>query len=169
MCHGVGGPSLNDVPVRSPLARVTAFAAVGWMTAFALLHLYWALGGTLGLPSGVEVSDRIGLLIVDILAIPFCILAAVVSVVLARTSDRPGVTALAWLACLVAFVHAAPTVGIDLLAGLGLANQTLSTPTDVFLAHLYEPLWMATAVVCGLAAGFHMSSTRAATSVRLRP
>jgi hypothetical protein len=47
-----------------------AYAACAWALAFAVVHLYWALGGAVGLPPGMSVGMNRALFVIDIVAVP---------------------------------------------------------------------------------------------------
>jgi hypothetical protein len=50
-----------------------AYAACAWALAFAVVHLYWALGGAVGLPPGMSVGMNRALFVIDIVAVPLCV------------------------------------------------------------------------------------------------
>lgn len=50
-----------------------AYAACAWALAFAVVRLYWALGGAVGLPTGMSVGMNRALFVFDIVAVPLCV------------------------------------------------------------------------------------------------
>jgi hypothetical protein len=140
---------------RAGRPRWPAYAVAGWMALFAGLHAYWAFGGGAGLPNGVRVPDRPVLLAIDVLAIPLCLAGAVIALALVRPwgrqlPRRPLIGALC-AAAVLAFVHSAPTMTDDLLGALGLFDLNLHTEAVRLVHFVFEPLWMAGGLLCGLA------------------
>ncbi|MER5864758.1 hypothetical protein [Kitasatospora sp. NPDC002040] len=54
---------------NSRWARAGSYGAAGWGLAFALVHLYWLLGGRTGLPAGLSLRDNLPLLVIDVAAL----------------------------------------------------------------------------------------------------
>src|SRR2546422_785176 len=67
-----------------------AYAAAAWGSFFSFVHLYWLLGGRLGLPAGLSLTDHAPLLVIDILAIPGCLAAAALALALAHARPAAG-------------------------------------------------------------------------------
>ncbi len=136
--------------------RWPAYAVATWMTSFAGVHVYWVLGGGAGLPDGIRVSDRPALVAVDVLAIPLCLAGAAVALALVQPwgnrLPRRWLIGTMCAAALLAFAHSAPTIADDLLDALGLLDLNLQNEADRLAHFVYEPLWMAGAVLCALAA-----------------
>ena len=64
-------------------------AAGIWAGAFAVVHVYWALGGRIGVPESAEpISQRTWFLVYDVVAGALCVLAVVLLVALARACRR---------------------------------------------------------------------------------
>ncbi|QBD76750.1 DUF3995 domain-containing protein [Ktedonosporobacter rubrisoli] len=63
-----------------------------WALLFAVVHIYWVMGGTAGLvvPAGKTTVLAAGgpLLAIDIAAIPLCIIAGVIALALVQTWSR---------------------------------------------------------------------------------
>jgi len=103
--------------------RLVAVAAIVWSLSFAVIHVAWALGSRVAL-GGRRVSGV--LLAIDIVAIPFCLLAGWVAWRL-RDEDHAAprraaprlVGRLAWAACLI--------LG---LRGLGTIQALVAPPQD---------------------------------------
>lgn len=66
-----------------------AYSAGAWALAFAVVHLYWALGDTVGLPSGLTVGMNPALFAIDVLAVPLCVVVALLALSLIRPWRRP--------------------------------------------------------------------------------
>lgn len=117
-------------PIR---IRAIAVAAIAWSLAFAAIHLAWALGSTAGL-DGRRVTGV--LLVIDVVAIPLCLLAAWVAWQLrddvhARQAPR-SVRRLAWAAAAV--------LG---LRGLGTVQALIAPPDDAtLLTRLVDPYFL---------------------------
>lgn len=138
------------------MPRWPAYAAATWVVCFAIMHLYWAFGGSIGRSDGTRVPDNPLLLAIDALAAPLCVAGVVLALAPVRRWE-------AWLsarwpvrllcaASLLAFVHSAPTIADDLLDALGLLDLGLHTHADRITHFVVEPFWMVGAVLCGLAA-----------------
>ncbi|MFH8379909.1 DUF3995 domain-containing protein [Kitasatospora sp. NPDC018058] len=141
---------------RAGLPRIAAYAAATWSAAFSAVHLYWLLGGRLGLPDGLSVLGNTPLLVIDILAIPLCALAAVLALALvrpwgARLPARPLAVAL-WGTTALLLVHAAPSVSD--WAALAFGSRTTSDFDAMgrFATLLYEPFFMTGGLLFALAA-----------------
>ncbi len=140
---------------RSWWAAWAAYAACSWALVFAAVHLYWVLGGTVGLPPGLSLLSNTPLLVVDLLAIPLCIIAAVLALALVRAWGRwfPRWMLLtaAWGTSALFVVHALPSVVDDVVLGLGLRMEEL-TLMDRYILFLYEPWFLVGGVLFGAAA-----------------
>lgn len=132
----------RSAPVRGRRA-LGAYAAAAWAVLFALVHVYWLLGGRAGLPEGQDLYDNLPLLVINVLAIPLSFMAAALALALvrpwgARFSVKPlrlGV----WGTAGLLLVHALPSVPdwVRLAAG-SLAASELGTD-ERFVTLLYEP------------------------------
>jgi hypothetical protein len=76
----------NRRSAASPTARLAAYAAAAWGLSFAAVHAYWAAGGTGGL-EGERVTGA--LLAIDVVAIPLCLVAAVLGLATVHPSLWP--------------------------------------------------------------------------------
>lgn len=61
-----------------------SYATCGWALVFAVVHLYWALGGTVGLPKGFTVAMNPALFAIDVLAVPLCFIGALLALSFVR-------------------------------------------------------------------------------------
>lgn len=140
-----------------------AYGAFTWMILFGAVHVYWLAGGTGGLPSGRRVTDSVGLLVADIIAIPLCIVGAALALALARPErTRPTgrtLQRLAWGTAALAVAHAAPAMVSWVLRPLGFKTGELSAD-DRFSLFLYEPFWLLGGIVFALAAWEHRRALR---------
>ena len=83
----------GDVPEEASDARLqwsewAAYAACAWALTFAAVHLYRALGGTVGLPPGFTVAMKPALFVIDVLAVPLCVVGALLTLSLVRPWGR---------------------------------------------------------------------------------
>ncbi|WP_255170196.1 DUF3995 domain-containing protein [Natrononativus amylolyticus] len=67
---------------RARAAAVSGYAAAAWALLFGAAHVYWAVGGTLGLQGNAMTGV---LLAINLIAIPLCFLAAIVALALVRS------------------------------------------------------------------------------------
>ncbi len=115
--HGLD--SFNRLP---PIVRRSALAAVAWGLLFAAIHAYWAVGGTVGL-EGERVTGA--LLVIDLIAVPLCLLAAATAGAAVRPSLWPApfwmLRAAAWAAGIV----------LGLRGLMGIAQTALGQAGDV--------------------------------------
>jgi Protein of unknown function (DUF3995) len=132
-----------------------AYAATAWALAFAVVHLYWALGGTVGLPRGMSVGMNPVLFVVDVLAIPLCVVGALLALSLVRPwgrlFPRRLLLAGAWAVCALLVVHSAPTLVDDGLVAVGLRNGSLSS-LERWSLLVYEPWFFVGGALYGAAA-----------------
>ena len=122
-----------------------AYGAAVWGVLFALVHLYWALGGRAGLPADVSVKGSTPLLVISIVAVPLCLAAAVLALALVRPFGRivgdSWLLAGAWAAAALMIVHAAPAVVVATQHLLD-ADAGALTPEERYSWLLYEPYWL---------------------------
>ncbi|SMD19308.1 DUF3995 domain-containing protein [Lentzea albidocapillata] len=140
-----------------------SYATAAWAFAFALIHVYWAFGGGLGLPDGFSVPDNTALLIIDIIAVPLCVGGGLLGLALVRPwgarFPRRLLLAAAWSMSALCLIHSVPTV---ISAGIVLARgtrHTLSLP-EQFSYFGYEPYWFLGGLLAGLAALVYQRATR---------
>lgn len=67
---------------------MAAYSACAWAITFAVVHLYWALGGVLGLPLGMSVRMNPVLFVIDVIAVPLCALGALLALSLVQPWGR---------------------------------------------------------------------------------
>ncbi|MEU5714503.1 DUF3995 domain-containing protein [Streptomyces sp. NPDC020403] len=133
-----------------------SYGAAAWGLAFALVHLYWLLGGRTGLPAGLSLGDNLPLLIIDVVAIPLSLVATALALALIRPwgvlIPRRLLRTTAWGTTALMVVHALPSV-VDWTA-LAVGARTADELTDLerFATFLYEPWFLAGGVLFGLAA-----------------
>ncbi|MEU3602213.1 DUF3995 domain-containing protein [Streptomyces sp. NPDC006798] len=118
----------TDQPAAAPLLRAAANAAVAWSVLFGVFHIYWALGGSLGLGDGAQVKAGLtgGMLAYDLMVAVLCFVGAWVAQELGRApAARPLFPR--WM-----FLTMAWTATIALVArgGIGIADDILRS-TDI--------------------------------------
>jgi uncharacterized protein DUF3995 len=127
-------------------ARAVSGAAAVWAVAFSAVHVYWLAGGTLGLPGGMSVVDNVPLLIIDVIAVPACMVAAWLAWLLPgrgprRVSRRMRLGA-GWLVTAVLLGHSLPTVP-DWARVLFTSARLSDLPLmERFTVGLYEPWFL---------------------------
>lgn len=143
------GISNTPRPSRQPAHRgAAAIAAAAWCALFGAVHVYWALGGAVGLPTDLRLIDHPKLFIADLVAIPLCFTFAYVCIALRRDRTRVSLLIGAGLICLV---HSVPTLieyGWRLISGAGLQGLSERESLAVFV---YEPFWFLGGVLLLLA------------------
>ncbi|MFJ5229982.1 DUF3995 domain-containing protein [Kitasatospora sp. NPDC088391] len=147
---------LPRLPLTAPVRRAAALAAAGWSALFSLVHLYWLLGGRVGLPDELSVLDNTPLLVIDIAAVPMCAVAAALALALLRppTGRIPAarlLLAARATAALLVF-HALPS--IPDWAALAFGHESVADLDTMarFATFLYEPFFLAGGLLFGLAA-----------------
>lgn len=141
-----------------------AYAAAGWMVLFGAVHVYWALGGTAGLPAGFSVRDSVAFLVVDLVAVPLCGLGAVLALALVRPFGRRVrrwmLLAAAWATTALLTLHALPAMVVLLGLAVGVLDAELDE-RDRLSLFLYEPYWLLGGILFGLATVSGQRSGRA--------
>ncbi len=103
------------IPIPPRGMERTAIVICWWGLLFAAIHVYWLAGGKLGLPIDGNIYMNLPLLVIDILAIPMCLLASFTGLSLIRSwgarFPRWIRLALAWFGFLVPFLHAVQGYG----------------------------------------------------------
>jgi Protein of unknown function (DUF3995) len=164
MVEGAGDVPGATSDTRRRWPGWAAYAATTWAFVFALVHLYWALGGTAGLPKGMSVDVNPALFVIDVLAVPLCLVGALLALSLVRPwgrrIPRRLLLAGAWAVCALLVVHSAPT----LVAG-GLVVTDLSDAEPSVLERwslfVYEPWFFMGGILYGTAAwGYDRRSSR---------
>ncbi len=142
-------------PTRSPRAVWPAYAACAWTLVFAAVHVYWALGGTVGLPPGFTVSMNRALFVIDLVSIPLSGVGALLALTLVRPwgrrFPRGMLLTAAWGVCTLMLLHAAPTLIEGGLIATGLVANDLSAEDRLSLV-LYEPWFLIGGTLFGTAA-----------------
>lgn len=137
---------------------MAAYAASVWAFAFAVVHLYWALGGTTGLPRGMSVGMNPALFVIDVLAVPLCLVGALLSLSLVRPwghlFPRRLLLAGAWAVCALLVVHSVPTLVWGGLVVTGLRDAELSL-LERWSLFVYEPWFFVGGILYGAAAWVH--------------
>ncbi|MGH3728274.1 MAG: DUF3995 domain-containing protein [Micromonosporaceae bacterium] len=127
--------------------NVPGYLAAAWAALFAVVHLYWLAGGRLGLPEQLSLFDNLPLLIIDIIAIPMCAVAAVLALALVcpwgRRLPRRLVLAGAWTTAAVLVVHAVPSMVDWVALAVGARTPGDLTALERFATFLYEPFFLA--------------------------
>ncbi|MFF0297822.1 DUF3995 domain-containing protein [Kitasatospora sp. NPDC004614] len=145
----------TSVGLRPPFRRIAAQAAALWSAVFALVHLYWLLGGRAGLPGGLSVLDNTPLLVIDIIAVPLCAVAAALALALIRPwGERLPARGLLWAArgtAVLLIVHAAPSVPEWLALAAGHRSAAELDAMARFATVLYEPFFLAGGLLFGCA------------------
>lgn len=135
--------------------NAAAYGACAWSLAFAAVHLYWALGGTVGLPPGMSVGMNPALFVIDVVAIPLCVVGALLALCFVRpwgrALPRRLLLACGWGACAVLVFHSAPTLlrGALMVVGLLDAEPSVLERWSLFV---YEPWFFAGGLLYGLSA-----------------
>lgn len=133
-----------------------AYAAATWSVLFALVHVYWLLGGRAGLPDGMDLFGNTALLIIDVIAIPLSFGAAALALALVRPwgerFPRRLLRAGVWGTTGLLLVHALPSIP-DWIA-LAAGTRTLGdfSADERFVTVLYEPWFLAGGLLFGAAA-----------------
>jgi len=149
----------DDMPGAASDARRrwpewAAYAAPGrsrsrWCT------FYWALGGTVSLPAGLTVSMNPALFAIDVLAVPLCVVGALLALSLirpwGRLFPRRLLLACAWTVCALLIFHSVPTLIGDGLVIAGLRTGDLSV-LERWSLFVYEPWFFTGGVLYGAAA-----------------
>ena len=158
----------TQIEIAHPIGQTRAagwagYAACGWGIAFAVVHLYWVLGGTLGLPPGWSLQSNTPLLVIAVIAIPLCLGAAALALALVRPRGRRVPRRLllsaAWGVAALFVVHAAPALPDYVGLALGRHAGALAPP-DRFDLFLYEPWFLVGGIVFGLAAWGYQRRSR---------
>lgn len=129
------------------VALGAGYAAAGWAVAFALVHVYWLADGRLGLPDGRSVWSSTPLLVIDVIAIPLCALAAAVALApLRRWGARVPARLLGlalWGTTALLVLHAAPSVPDWIALAAGSRSGAELDSMARFATFGYEPFFLA--------------------------
>ncbi|MGW7444425.1 DUF3995 domain-containing protein [Kitasatospora sp. NPDC054795] len=152
------------------VVRGAGYAAAGWAVAFALVHLYWLADGRLGLPDGRSVWSSTPLLVIDVIAIPLCAVAAAVALAPlrrwgARVPARLLGTAL-WGTTALLVLHAAPSVPDWIALAVGSRSGAELDAPARFVTFGYEPFFLAGGLLFAAASLGHRVPGRSAVVSR---
>ncbi len=146
--------------MKEKLARLrphAAWAAFWWSVVFFTPHVYWAVGGTAGLPDSEPLKGAIA--VVNYAAIVLSALAAVLALALARRWDAPVsrwiLLAGAWVACALLALRGAG----GLVQGI-LADGEWSEQGSDALVIGFEGLFLLGGILFGFAAREYSRATR---------
>ena len=129
---------------RNPAAVLAAL----WAVAFCLTHLYWAFGGTRLLPTGLRLSGHSTIYLIDLFAIPACLIAAGSAWRISRGPYRRWIFLLGSAGAVIMLWHA----GLNyLFLGVRSALGQPMTTNDRYYAFLFEPFWLVGGVLWLLA------------------
>ncbi|MCX2729091.1 DUF3995 domain-containing protein [Saccharopolyspora sp. NFXS83] len=133
---------------------VASHGAAAWSVVFGLVHVYWLAGGGVGLPPGTSLASNLPLLIIDVVAIPLCALAALVALAPIRPwgsrVPRWLLHAAVWGVAALLVVHALPSVVDWLLLASGRLAVADLDPMARFVTLLYEPVFLTGGLLFGL-------------------
>ncbi|MBA3676483.1 MAG: DUF3995 domain-containing protein [Sphingosinicella sp.] len=122
---------------------------------FGIVHIYWALGGTLGLPTGFVMHDNIPIFMADLVAIPLCGVAALLAIALSRappSGRRPWLVLAAGVAAsILFFAHSVPPLTMAVIDAAKVGS-ILATEKDRLSLLVYEPFWLLGGILFGAAA-----------------
>jgi hypothetical protein len=146
-------------------ADVGAYAACAWSLAFAAVHLNWALGGTALLPLGMSVGMNPALFVIDVIAVPLCLLGALLALSFVRpwgrAFPRRALLACGWGVCAILVLHSAPTLVRGALVAVGLLDADLSV-LERWSLFVYEPWFFTGGLLYGLSAWCYGRRSRTA-------
>lgn len=168
---------MNEDPRARASPKLWGRIACAWAVAFALLHLYWALGGSwgLGVSAGPLAEERplwfvvVGLWGVGLL----CLVGGVLGWVLARPRPRNSTGAVAkllgWCVCAVLLVRAI-VVEVMLLIDTTGMETAVSSEQRLWTLLLWNPWFLVGGVAFGLAArGFGSARAQERESTGVAP
>lgn len=123
------------------LPTLTGYAACVWAFIFGVVHVYWAIGGTIGLQG----NSMTGLLfIINLVAIPLCFVAAVVAFGIVRS----------WTQFLPHWMWLTAASGAGLLltlrGGVGLLQTILSGNHVPLLLVAYDSWFLLGGILFGM-------------------
>lgn len=142
--------------------------SLAWMLLVAMVYASWATGGPALLPAGFDVRGHLPLLAVDLVAIPLCLVGAVVVWLLRPDQPASRLRSRWWVRPPAAFgaalmlAHVASGV-VRLTLGSWFGHPADDLARMVFW--LYEPYWLLGGVLLALTLHGHGRARRSA----LRP
>lgn len=148
------------------VARGAGYAAAGWAVAFALVHVYWLADGRLGLPDGLSVWSSTPLLVIDVIAIPLCAVAAAVALApVRRWGARVPARLLGfalWGTTALLVLHAAPSVPDWIALATGGRSGAGLDAMARFATFGYEPFFLAGGLLFAVVSAARLTVRRAA-------
>ncbi|WP_189913423.1 DUF3995 domain-containing protein [Kitasatospora xanthocidica] len=149
------------------VAGRAGYVAAGWAVAFALVHLYWLADGRLGLPEGRSVWSSTPLLVIDVIAVPLCVVAAAVALAPLRRWGRrvPArlLTGALWGTTALLVLHAAPSVPDWFALAFGSRSGADLDAMARFATFGYEPFFLVGGLLFALTSLGHRASLRSAS------
>lgn len=142
------------VPSSGPTgAGPGPWVAALWSVAFGIVHGYWAAGGRWALPDELDIRDNLALLVIDLVAVPLCAVAAWLALALGGIvrpwpSRRHVVWAGAGTAGLLV-VHAAPAIVEWFRLATGLRAGDVGE-REWFSLAVYEPWFLTGGILFAL-------------------
>ena len=134
---------------RRTARQVSAIAAATWCAAFGVVHVYWALGGPIGLPSDLRLRDHAALFATDLVAIPLCFGFAWVCIGLKGYRLR---RLLLVFAGGFSLVHSLPVLVGHLYRVVSTASPQALSEREGLAIYIYEPFWLLGGLLLLLAA-----------------
>jgi len=142
------------------LTRPAPAAAAAWGFIFALVHAYWAVGGRLGLPADLDLRAHTALFVVDVAAVPLCLLAAAAALTADGRIGRRLAMRWGWIGCVAVAVlcvlHSVPPLSSAVWDALT-TSALPETSRERHALYLYEPWWLVGGILF------------TATAIRTRP
>ena len=140
-------------------SRRWGYAAAGWAAAFAVLHLYWALGGTVGLAesAGRRLAEErpVEFVLGGLYGVAVALLvAAALGTALARapvTGRRPLLPVLGAGVAVVLVVRAV-VVAVLLMADPGFGDGDITAAQRTWTLWVWNPWFLLGGILFGLAA-----------------
>lgn len=146
-----------------------AHAAAGWAGLFALVSLYWALGGMVGIDTVGGEIERLARTGDGALLAWGAVLAKLAGVVLAlalarRWFPRPLLLAGGWAGTALLVGYGGLTVGVELLVVAGAVDPPAGIDWYAFHWHLalWDPYFVVWGVLLGIATWHYQADTRPA-------
>ncbi|NUS74128.1 MAG: DUF3995 domain-containing protein [Corynebacteriales bacterium] len=154
--QGVADKGFGELSGWAWWARLGVYGAATWGFAFAFVHLYWLFGGRVGLPDDLSLFDNLPLLIIDIVAVPLCVLAALVALARVTRWGRRVPQQLLNIAiygtAFVLLMHAFPSAVDWFALAIGALSVDDLDSMERFATFLYEPFFFAGGLLFAVAA-----------------
>ncbi len=149
-----------------PVVRAAPWAASAWAAFFGFVHVYWAFGGSAGLPQGLVLAEHRALFLADMAAIPLCFAAAALARFAVRRTLTVRVRRVAAILLSTAStffaLHSAPSL-VKLVGLIAEGRAGGLGERDRLALFVYEPFWFLGAVLFSLTAwrAWELSATTA--------